>query len=67
MERLGRKVERDSVRTELSRQKAASGLELGGLTARQVAFFPQDVRGRERGVAAQVDFDPRREPAKVES
>src|SRR5262249_21380329 len=46
---------------------AAAGLELDRLSRRGEPFFPQQVRRGQRGVATQVDFDARREPAEIEA
>ena len=55
------------VGTGLSGQHAAARLEESRLTARKVTVFPENVSGRERRMAAQIDFAHRCEPAEVES
>ena len=41
-------------------------MEAGRCIRRQMAFLPQHVGARQRGVAAEVDLDRGREPAQVE-
>ncbi len=66
MDRLGGKIQLDSIGAALGGQQAAAGLEEGRLVGREMAFFPEDVGCRQSGVAAQVDFLLGSEPAKVE-
>ncbi len=48
-------------------EPAAARVEAERLAVRDVAFGPEDVRGGQRRVAAEIDLDRGREPAQAEA
>src|SRR5437867_7372088 len=64
-ERRGGEVELDPGLAPISGQQTALGMEARLGIRLEMTVFPQHMRARERGVAAEIDFDCRREPAEI--
>ena len=65
-DRLGGEIKLDSIGTRSRGQQAAARLEERGLAGGKMAFFPQDMGRRQRGMSAEVDFASRSEPSQAE-